>query len=169
MRVPAPRHHATVLQRFLFTPEGRVRRNRMMGTVIGCVAVALFGSFGLVVTPVFAGHEHIQTLWVLFSVFLLKFPLIALLWWFIIRNKEWPFQRPKWSAEETREILAYIVAEAERSLTLPDTDERLAYLRGEAWHVADRSHGELKADAVDVALRIDHLRLHRRSTGAPLD
>lgn len=146
-----------------------MRRDRMLGTVIACVAFALFGSFGLVITPAFAGHEHLQTLWVLFSVFMLKFPLVGLLWWFIVRNKEWPFQRPKWSPEETREILAYIEAEAERSLTLPDAPERLAYLRGEAWHVADRSHGALKADAVAAALRIDRLCMRPGSFRAHLN
>ena len=66
-------------------------------------------------TPVLGDHEGIQTLWVLFSVFLLKFPLVSLLWWFIVRNKEWPVRPPKWSDEETREILAYLVGEADRS------------------------------------------------------
>jgi hypothetical protein len=146
-----------VLQRFLYTPAGRVRVPRMFAVVIGCVALAIFGSFLLVLTPVLADHEGIRTLWVLFSVFLLKFPLVALLWWFIIRNKEWPVRPPKWSDEETREILAYLVGEADRSLTLPDAPARLAYLQREAWNVADRVGGDLKVDAVDVALHIDQL------------
>ena len=104
-----------------------------------------------------ADHEGIQTLWVLFSVFLLKFPLVALLWWFIIRNKEWPVRPPKWSDEETHEILTYLVGEADRSMTLPDAPARLAYLQREAWNVADRVGGDLKVDAVDVALHIDQL------------
>lgn len=143
-----------MLQRFLFTPEGRVRRRRMIGTLAGCIAVALFGSFLLVLTPTMEGNQHLQTLWVIFSVFVLKFPLVGLLWWFIMRNKEWPFQQPKWGPEETREILAYLRAEAERSLGLPDAPQRLAYLQGEAWHVADRSKGELKAEAVETAVLI---------------
>ncbi len=146
-----------MLQRFLYTPAGRVRVPRMFAVVIACVALAIFGSFLLVVTPVLADHEGIQTLWVLFSVFLLKFPLVALLWWFIIRNKEWPVRPPKWSDEETREILAYLVGEADRSLTLPDAPARLAYLQREAWNVADRVGGDVKVDAVDVALHIDQL------------
>jgi len=64
---------------------------------------------------------------------------------------------PKWSDEETREILAYLVGEADRSLTLPDAPARLAYLQREAWNVADRVGGDLKVDAVDVALHIDQL------------
>lgn len=129
----------------------------MICVVATCVAFALFGSLLLALTPTFADHEGIQTLWVLFSVFLLKFPLVALLFWFIVRNKEWPMHPPKWSDAETREILAYLVAEADRALGLPDAPARLAYLQREAWNVADRVGGELKVDAVDVALHIDRL------------
>lgn len=155
-----------MLERFLYTPAGRVRVQRMFGVVIACIVLAIFGSFLLVVTPVLADHEGIQTLWVLFSVFLLKFPLVALLWWLILRNKEWPVKPPKWSDEETREILRYLVGEADRSLTLPDAAARLAYLQREAWNVADRVGGDLKVDAVDVALHIDQLLVQqtRRST-----
>jgi hypothetical protein len=153
-----------VLERFLYTPEGRVRVPRMFAVVISCVALAIFGSLLLVLTPVLADHEGIQTLWVLFSVFLLKFPLVCLLWWFIIRNKEWPVRPPKWSEDETREILDYLVSEAKRSMDLPDSPARLAYLQREAWNVADRVEGELKADAVDVAVRIDALQTRRRGS-----
>jgi hypothetical protein len=146
-----------MLQSFLYTPEGRVRVPRMIGVVVTTVVFALFGSFLLVVTPVFSGHEGVQTAWVLFSVFLLKFPLVCLLWWFIVRNKEWPVRPPKWSDRETGDILAYIVAEADRSLPLPDAEARLTYLQGEAWNVADRVGGERKVDAVNVALHIDEL------------
>ena len=146
-----------VLQRFLYTPAGRVRVGRMFGVVIGCIVLAIFGSFLLVLTPTLGDHEGIQTLWVLFSVFLLKFPLVCLLWWFIVRNKEWPVTPPKWSDDETHEILTYLVAEADRSMTLPDAPARLAYLQREAWNVADRVGGDLKVDAVDVALHIDQL------------
>jgi hypothetical protein len=147
----------TVLARFLYTPGGRIRVRRMFLVVATAVALAIFGSFLLVLTPVFSGHEGLQTVWVLFSVFLLKFPLVSLLWWFIARNKEWPVRPPKWSDEETGEILRYLVSEADRSLALPDAPARLAYLQREAWNVADRVGGEVKVDAVNVALHIDQL------------
>jgi hypothetical protein len=158
-----------VLERFLYTPAGRVRVRRMFAVVIACVALAIFGSFLLVLTPVLADHEGMQTLWVLFSVFLLKFPLVGLLWWFIVRNKEWPVKPPTWSEDETREILTYLVNEADRSMTLPDASARLAYLQREAWNVADRVGGETKVDAVDVALHIDQLlsgRSRRKARGS---
>jgi hypothetical protein len=153
-----------VLARFLYTEHGRVRVRRMIGVVGTCVAFAIFGSFLLALTPTLANHEGLQTLWVLFSVFLLKFPLVALLCWFILRNKEWPVRPPKWSEDETREILDYLVSEAKRSMDLPDSPARLAYLQREAWNVADRVEGELKADAVDVAVRIDALQTRRRGS-----
>jgi hypothetical protein len=152
-----------MLARFLYTPSGRVRVRRMVGVVAAAVGLAIFGSFLLVLTPVIGrGHEGIQTVWVLFSVFLLKFPLVSLLWWFIVRNKEWPVRPPKWSAGEAREIMRYLVREADRSRELPDAPARLAYLQREAWNVADRVGGELKVDAVNVALHIDQLLVQPR-------
>ena len=157
-----------MLARFLYTETGRVRVERMIAVVATCIAFALFGTFLLVLTPAFGDHEGVQTLWVLFSVFLLKFPLVSLLWWFIVRNKEWPVRPPKWSEEETREILAYLVAEADRCWGFPDAPARLRYLQGEAWNVADRVGGDLKVDAVNVALHIDELSRPqaRRSRGS---
>jgi hypothetical protein len=156
-----------MLARFLYDADGRVRVRHMVVLIAGCIVFALFGTFLLAVTPVFSGHEGAQTIWVLFCVFLLKFPLIALLWWFIARNKETPVKPPKWSEDETREILAYLVAEADRCRNMPDARARLAYLQREAWNVADRVGGEVKADAVNVALHIDQINRPRarRSTG----
>lgn len=146
-----------MLVRYLYTPEGKVRTPRMIGVVATTVVLAIFGSFLLAVTPSLSGHHGAQTAWVLFCVALLKLPLIGLLWWFIIRNKEWPVKPPRWSEGEASEILDYLVAEADRATALPDAPARLAYLRGEAWHVADRVEGEQKVDAIAVALRIDQM------------
>jgi hypothetical protein len=144
-----------MLERFLYTPEGRVRVRRMVPMIASCVALALFGSFLLVLTPLLTDHEGLRTVWVLFSVFLLKAPLIGLAFWFILRNTEWPVRPPKWSDEEAREILAYLESEAVRVESLDDAPARLAYLQREAWNVADRMGGEVKVDAVAVAVRID--------------
>lgn len=156
-----------MLARFLYTSEGRVRPRRMIATVAVAIMLALFGSFLLVLTPVFGDNEGVQTAWVLFSVFLLKFPLVSLLSWFILRNNEWPVKPPNWSDAETREILAYLVAEADRVKGMPDADARLLYLQGEAWNVADRVGGERKVDAVDVALHIDAILAVPRSRRGP--
>jgi hypothetical protein len=156
-----------MLARFLYDADGRVRVRRMIAVVATCICLALFGTFFLVLTPALSEHEGIRTVWVLFSVFMLKFPLVALLWWFIARNKEWPVRPPKWSERETKEILDYLVAEADRCRDMPDAPARLAYLRGEAWNVADRVSGDVKVDAVNVALHIDEMTRPRarRSTG----
>ena len=151
-----------MLERFLFTPSGSVRVRRMVLSVVPLVALALFGSFLITIAPAIS-HNGLQALWVLFAVFLLKLPLIALLFWFILRNKEWPMRRPRWSDREIGEIPEYLLAEAERVEDMPDRERRLAYLVGEAWHVADRAEGERKADAVDVALAID-ARMQRKGS-----
>ena len=156
-----------MLQRFLYTPDGHVIVPRMLGVVVTTLLVAIFGSLLLVVTPVLGGHEGVQTIWVLFSVFLLKFPLVALLWWFIVRNKEWPVRPPAWSERETGDILAYLVAEADRVTILPDAEARLQYLQGEAWNVADRVGGDRKVDAVNVALHIDQMLGGLRARRSP--
>lgn len=144
-----------MLARFLYTADGRVRVRHMIGLVGSCIALALFGSFLLTLTPLMGDHEGIQTLWVLFSVFMLKFPLVSLAFWFILRNKEWPVRPPVWSEREGREILAYLVSEADRVESRPDAPARLAYLQREAWNVADRMGGDVKLEAVNTALRID--------------
>jgi hypothetical protein len=148
-----------VLARLLYTRAGRVRTGRMIGTVAVTVAFAIFGSFLLAVTPVFEGHHGIQIAWVLFAVALLKIPLIGFLWWFIVRNKEWPVKPPRWDDREIREILDYIRSESQRALAFPDAAARLRYLRGEAWHVADRVGGDRKLDAIALAIEIDRLAL----------
>lgn len=151
------RDDRSMLQRFLYTADGSVRVRHMILLVGSCVGLALFGSFLLVLTPLLSDHRGVQTLWVLFSVFLLKFPLVSLAFWFILRNTEWPVRPPKWSEREAREILAYLVAEADRVAGVADAPARLAYLQREAWNVADRMGGEVKLDAVAVALRIDSM------------
>ena len=163
----AVEHDAGMLERHLFTPAGKIRTRRMLLTVIALVAAALLGTVLLVVTPVWNDHQHIQTLWVFFAVFVLKFPLVGFCWWLIMRNKELPGRPVVWSEDEVSEILEYIRVEARRALELQDAGKRLAYLSGEAWHVADRAEGAQKADAVGVALEVDRM-LHdvqRRERG----
>ena len=155
-----------MLARFLYDERGKARPRRMIAVFATVVPLALFGSFLLALTPILSGHQGYQTLWVIFSVFMLKFPLILLLWWFIVRNKEWPGKPVKWSDEETREILAYLEAEAQRVTHLPDARDRLAYLQREAWNVADRVGGDVKAEAVDTAVHIDSMLARQRSSRA---
>jgi hypothetical protein len=146
-----------MMERFLFEPDGRIRVRRMFATVLILIGFALFGSVLMVLTPVWNGQPVAQSIWVLFAVFVLKFPLIGFCWWLIVRNKEWPGRPVVWSEGEVEQILEYLRTEARRSMDLPDALARLTYLSGEAWHVADRAEGTLKVDAVSVGLEIDRL------------
>ncbi len=156
-----------MLQRFLYDENGKARPRRMVIVFAVAIGFALFGTFLLVLAPIFDGHEGFQTLWVIFSVILLKFPLVSLLWWFIVRNKELPGRAPKWSDDETREILAYLISEADRVQGLPDAAARLKFLQREAWNVADRVGGDVKVDAVNTAIHIDHMITRQRTPRSP--
>jgi hypothetical protein len=133
------------------TPVAR----RVIPVVVVSVILAIFGTVLLVLAPDIPGPEWIKGAYVLFVVVALKLPLIAILWWLIARNPEWPGSRPRWLPPEQAEILAYLELESQRAAALPDAVERLGYLSQEAWHVADRLDGEAKVDALTVALRID--------------
>lgn len=127
----------------------------MIPAVVVSVILAIFGTVLLVIAPSIPGPGWLKGAYVLFVVVALKLPLIAILWWLIARNPEWPGARPTWLPPEQAEILAYLEREAKRAPVLPDSVERLEYLSQEAWHVADRLDGEAKVDALTVALRID--------------
>lgn len=163
LRVRADGRKIRVMMRWLLcgsspTPVAR----RVVPAVFITLVLALFGTVLIVWTPDITGHGWVRTMYVLFVVFALKFPLIAILWWLIARNPEWPGKRPTWLPPEQAEILAYLEREAQRVSALPDALERLEYLSQEAWHVADRLDGEAKVDALTVALRIDLVRERAR-------
>jgi hypothetical protein len=145
------------LARFLYGPDGRIRLSRLLPLLGVTIAMAIFGTVTLVATPALAHHGTLRMIWVLFGVFLLKLPLICLLWWFIARNREWPTKRPRWSDREMSEILARLDEEATRALAREDAPARLAHLSREAWNMADQLNGDRKVDALTVALRIDEL------------
>ncbi len=157
-----PTDDAGMLTRFLFYPNGRARVRRMVLTIIALVFFAMFGTAFLIFARFFTGDTTAQTILLIIFVVLLKFPLIAFLWWLIGRNKEIPGVPVVWDAEETAQILAYLSAQARESMDRADAPSRLSYLSREAWHVADRADGEMKADAVGVALEIDRLAARAR-------
>ncbi len=131
---------------------------RVVPAIVASLVLALFGTALLVLAPGMPGPDWVRPAFAMLVVVLLKFPLIAVLWWLIARNREWPGSGPRWLPQEQAEILAYIEAEAARAASLPDAVERLRFLSGEAWLVADRLDGEGKVDALTVALRVDLLR-----------
>jgi len=133
------------------TPVAR----RVVPAILASLVLALFGTVFIIWAPNVPGPGWIRGAYVLFVVVALKLPLIAILWWLIARNHDWPHSQPKWLPPEQAEILAYLESEANRAALLPDAVERLGYLSQEAWHVADRLEGDAKVDALTVALRID--------------
>lgn len=158
-----------LMRRFFVDEAGGLRPGRLYPAVVVCIVLALLGTVLLTATPVLKGHETLQGIYVLFCVFLLKLPLVFLLWWLIMRNREWPGMRPEWSSEETEEILAYLMSQARLALGREDEIPRLTYLSTEAWNVADQVNGHAKVDALTVALRIDERLtfLHHRQSAPP--
>jgi hypothetical protein len=156
-----------VLERFLYDPDGRIRVKRLIPLLATTIFMAVCGSFAVVATTSLFTHPWARFTWVIFVIFVLKVPLIALLWWFIRRNAEWPTKRARWSPRETREILDYLEREAASGEARHDASVRLAYLSREAWNVADNVEGDAKVDALTTALRIDARASRVRESEAP--
>lgn len=141
----------------LFDDRGRARRKPMAIAAGGMIVLAALGA----AAASFAkgiDDPNLQSAWVITTVILFKVPILALAWWVIVRNRDLPTHQPVWDEQETREILARLSEEADKAVHARDADTRLEHLRREAWHVADRSGGATKGEAVEVALRIDRLR-----------
>lgn len=155
-----------VLSRVLIDGSGRLRMERLFPTLFGLVLLALLGTVLLVATPVLKDHELIQGLWVLTCVFLLKMPLVVVLWWLIWRNQELPGRPVDWSRDEFAGILEHLLRQARTAFMTADEDARLAYLSKEAWNLADQVSGDATVDALTVALRIDERRVQLREQGA---
>ena len=147
----------TVVKRVFLRPNGSLRTRRVVATGLVFAVFAFFGSFLIFATSRVSSNDTIRAFWVIGVVFVLKMPLVTLLWWLIVRNREWPGHRVRWSPDETEEILAYISAQADRAVGLPDAAPRLAHLSKEAWNAADNLDGESRVDALTVALRIDEM------------
>lgn len=145
------------LRKWLFDERGKPRRARMIVVTGVLIGLAIGGAALAGMAATMSGHPNLQAAWVLITVVALKLPIGVFAWWFIVQNKEWPGKPVVWDEEETREILAYIREQAHDALRRPDASTRLEYLRKEAWHVADRSSGAMKSDAVALALEVDRL------------
>ena len=156
-----------MLSAWLTDSNGALIRSRVLPAVIACLILALAGSALVVVTPVFNGHDTLQGMWVLTCVFLMKIPLVTILFWLVLRNRELPTQRPDWDPSELEGIFEHLLRQADAAVSRPDARERLNYLSREAWNVADRLEGDPKVDALTVALRIDtHLAQIGEGSGA---
>lgn len=157
-----------MLGRALFTAEGRVRASRMVPTVIGLIAFALVGGLLVAFAPAAADTPAVFLALVSIGI-ATKLPLIAFIAWLVLRNREWPSRPPNWSRAEVHQIIEYIRAEATRATSHPNAAERLAYLRDEAWHVADRAADVDTPDAVALALELQALIEGERPATASAD
>lgn len=159
-----------VLERFLYGPDGFIRLGRLLPLLGLTLVMALFGGALIWLTPHITHSDAGSALWVIFAVLMLKMPLVLLLWYFVRRNMEWPGRPVRWRPQEVGEILDYLDREAHAAVGADSSEARLAYLSREAWNVADQVGGELKVDALTVALRIDELQAaeaRRRTVDSP--
>ncbi len=135
----------------------------VIAAVAATVAISLLGSFLLVLTPSLGDRPGLQTLWVLFSLVLLKVPLLALVWWMIVRRRG--RRRTDEAAQEPAEaFIARLEREAADASDAPDAADRLAALREEAWARAGIADDADAPALAELALRLDGPR-GRRSPG----
>ncbi len=122
--------------------------------VAAAVAIALFGSFLLVLTPSLGDRPGLQTLWVVVSLVLLKVPLLALVWWMIARRRSRPRAGDP-APEPAADFISRIEGEAALATAGPDTAATLASLRAQTWSRI-RCADETDAPAlVELALRLE--------------
>lgn len=147
---PVPRR--SLVARFAYGRDGRLHTTRLLGGVAAAVVLLSLATFaGLLMAG--AGNPESLAVWVLGGFFLVKVPLLAVLWWILMHRE--PEQRSAdWAPDETAEILAYLEEQAAEAASRPDAAARLAYFAREAWFVADNAADADKAAAAAVAVRI---------------
>ena len=157
-----------MLSQALFTPDGRIRRRRMVPTFVALVVLALVGGLIVAFAPAAADSPVLFVSLIGLGI-ASKLPLIGLIAWIMLRNREWPSRPPSWSQSEVGEIVDYIRQEAARAAGRPDSIARLTYLRHEAWHVADRATDAQTPQAVELALEIQAMVENEKGTSSRLD
>ena len=139
---------------FFHDHQGRLRTRRAL-IATGVLALVAFGGTTLCILLLVAIRPPVAIAAVLaIGIIGCKLPLLVWVWRMMGRHMEIPGEPVVWSPAETHEILRYLTRQAEASRGQPDAAVRLAWLANEAWHVADRADGPVKADAVSVALEI---------------
>lgn len=128
---------------------------RVIPAILIALVLAIFGTVLVTLTQEVTSTRWMQAAYVLVVVVALKFPLLAILWWLIARNSDWPGTGVNYTPDDQAQIFAYLESEAQRAEQMPDAIARLAYLSQEAWHLADHLEGHAKVDALTVALRVD--------------
>jgi hypothetical protein len=140
------------LTRFTTDSDGNLRSARLLGIAfIAGLVVAIGTTIALVAAD--AGNPATLSIWVLVAFLGVKLPLLGLLWWILGRRQ----RDDEPTADELRAMIVRLRTSADAARRTPDARDRLEILRDEAWFVADRAPDELKAEAVELALRLDSL------------
>ena len=98
------------------TPVAR----RVIPAVGVSLVLALFGTAFLVLAPEIPGPGWVRGAYVMFVVVVLKLPLIAILWWMIARNREWPHAKPTWLPPEQAERACAAALEGDDAAAIGD-------------------------------------------------
>jgi hypothetical protein len=154
------------MARLVLTPDGRLHAPRLLaGVVIGVALVSLTTFLGLLLAG--AGDPEALGTWVLVGFFAVKVPLLAVVWWILLRRS--PEQRGAgWSSEECEEILAALERGADDAEGRPDAAARLAHIAREAWYVADNATDADTPRAAATAARIEAMAALARERSTPL-
>ncbi len=141
-----------LLTRLAMDADGNLRGMRLLAIAfVGGLVVALGTTIAIVVAD--AGNPATLTIWVVVAFLGVKLPLLGLLWWILGRHQ----RDDEPTDDELRLMLVRLESGTTAALRTPDAHDRLEILRDEAWFVSDHASGELKPQAVELALRLDEL------------
>jgi hypothetical protein len=154
----------SLLARAVFDAHGNIRTGPLIGIVFTALVVLTIGTY-VALLAAGLGSANVLGFWVAIAFIGIKVPILLLIWYLLGRSGE-SQSKPKWTDEESAEILEYLRREATVAAGRPDAASRLQYYANEAWFVAERGSGEHTADAVDLAVRIEGMaRRARDRTG----
>lgn len=160
----APIERRGLLSHFAYDRDGYLHSTRLLGSVALAIAFLAFGTF-IAMWAAALGEPQVLGFWTVITFLAVKIPLLAILWWLLVRHTEAP------GSERSRGEVARIVHHLEESavagLHAPDADERIAFYAAEARHLAGESEGDSRALAEAAAERIEGLS--RRVVVTPSD
>lgn len=158
----APIERRGPLSYFAYDRDGYLHSTRLLGSVALAIALLAFGTF-VAMWAAALGEPEVLGFWTVITFLAVKIPLLAVLWWLLVRHTEGP--KAERSPGEVARILHHLEESAVAGLHAPDADERIAFYAAEARHLASESEGDSRAWAEATAERIE--RLSRRVVVMP--
>src|SRR5438477_158916 len=123
--------------RLLYDADGRLHAGRILIAIGVAGAIMVLGTYvALVAAGV--GNPDVLGIGVVVVLLGVKLPLLVFVWRLLGRHLDRP-GRPRWTAEEHREILARLEEAARTSAGREDAGARLAHISREAWGIVDLS------------------------------